>query len=134
MKDLVGALQTADDFCNATKSICGELSREYAEALYLKAKAQYNDPMTLTSSAMSTVRKCLHIWKNTPLSGGPNDLPHVLALLLKATFLGSEKVQKHREAIKAFQKAAVILEGIQNARMNTQSLMENLLLGYQKAV
>lgn len=118
MRDLNSALEVSDEFCEATLEHCGELSLEYAEALYLKAKAQYNDPGTLKTSAMKTVKKCLHVWNNTPLTGGPKDLPHVLALLLKATFMGCDKINKHREAIKAFRKAATILEAITGARMN----------------
>ena len=61
----------------------------------------------------------MHVWNNTPLTGGPKDLPHVLALLLKATFLGCEKINKqHREAIKDLRKTATILEDINVARMN----------------
>ena len=78
---------------------------------------------------MSTVKKCLHIWRNTPLTSGPKDLQHVLALLLKATLLGSERLNKHREAIKVFEKAANMLQGIEHARMNVQTLLQNIEAG-----
>jgi len=44
MRDITGSLEVADEFTKATKELCGDLSTEYAESLYLKAKAQYNDP------------------------------------------------------------------------------------------
>ena len=83
---------------------------------------------------MITIKKCLHIWTNTPATGGPKDLPHVLALLLKATFLGSNKLDKHREAIKVFKKAHLILTEIKGARLNTQTLLDNIEKGYEKAI
>ena len=63
------------------------MSTEYAEALYLKAKAYYQDKNTPNAVAMTTIKKSIHIWRNTLLTGGPKDLNHAMALILKATIL-----------------------------------------------
>eukprot|EP00353_Schmidingerella_taraikaensis_P002191 CAMPEP_0185599486 /NCGR_PEP_ID=MMETSP0434-20130131/82736_1 /TAXON_ID=626734 ORGANISM="Favella taraikaensis, Strain Fe Narragansett Bay" /NCGR_SAMPLE_ID=MMETSP0434 /ASSEMBLY_ACC=CAM_ASM_000379 /LENGTH=195 /DNA_ID=CAMNT_0028228901 /DNA_START=1337 /DNA_END=1920 /DNA_ORIENTATION=- len=132
MQDMEGAMEAANDYCSATKSDFGEMSQEYAEALYLKSKAQFNDPGTMLGQAMATCKKCLHIWKNTPLTGGPKDLQHALALLLKATFY--MKKGENREAIKVFRKAAYMVSEINGTRLNTETLLQNITQECEKAI
>ena len=102
MKDVVNQLQTAREFCDLVKSHRGPMSREYAEALYLKAKALFIDPESPTSTAFTTVKKACHIWKNIPLSGGPKDLNHAMTLILKAQIL-TKAMHKYRWAVKVYQ-------------------------------
>ena len=64
---------TSNQHCNAIKKYIGENSREYAEALYFKAKAMIMDPEAPPGQAMSTIKRSIKIWKNIPLSGGPKD-------------------------------------------------------------
>lgn len=105
MKDLINQLETSQEHCEVIKEFKGDRSTEYAEALYLRAKAQFMDPSTPTSIAFSTIKKSLFIWKNTPLTGGPKDLNHAMSLLMKATMLAKE-MKDYRWAVKVYRKAA----------------------------
>ena len=80
------------------------MSSELAEALYLKAKALLNDEDSPNTTAFATVKKSLHIWTNTPLTGGPKDLNHAMALVLKATML--KQMKKYAWAIKVYRKSS----------------------------
>jgi len=102
------------------------MSTAFAEALYLKAKAIYSDPEAPPSSALATIKKSIHIWKNTPLKGGPKDLNHAMALIMKATLL-AKSLKKYRWSVKVYRKAARIISEITGAKMNTDTLLDNVV-------
>jgi len=124
MKDLAGQQETAFSHCETVKKLLGDMSTEYAQALYLKAKSLYLDP-SQTERSLETIRQCLHIWRNTPLSGGPKDLNHALALLLKASILGKE-MKQYYWALKLYRKAALIVSEIKGAKLNLETLLNNI--------
>ena len=119
--------------CEVIKEHRGELSTEYAEALYLKAKALFVDPDSHNESAFLSIKKSLHIWKNTPLSGGPRDLNHAMALILKATIL-CKALKKYRWSVKVYRKAAIIISEITGTRMNTETLLNNIVQECEKVI
>ena len=91
------------------------------------------DPNTYTVVAFATIKKSLVIWKNTPLIGGPKDLNHAMALLLKATILAKE-MKKYRWAVKVYKKASRIVAEITGARMNTEQLLNNIIAECEKVM
>ena len=58
----------------------------------------------------------------------------MLALLLKASILESEQLKKYREAIKVFRKAAYMATEIKRARMNVQTLVDNITDQCEKVI
>ena len=105
MRDLDLQLQTATELCELAQEVSGEESRWHAEALYLKAKAQFTTPGSPPSLALAVIKRAIKIWKGIPVTNGPSDLNHVMSLLLKATIL-SKGMNKFREAVKVNKKAA----------------------------
>ena len=63
------------------------------------------DPNAPPNDAMSTIKSSIHIWRKIPLSGGPKDLNHAMALLLKASIL-ARHMHKYRWAVKVYRKAS----------------------------
>lgn len=102
------------------------MSRDYGEALYVKAKAIMADPDALASAAMVTTKKCIHVLRNIPLTGGPKDLNYAMALILKGTILAKMQ-KKYRWAIKCHRKAANIVSEISGTRMNIDTLIDNIV-------
>lgn len=133
MRDIDNQLKTSQEQCEVIKECRGEMSTQYAEALYLRSKAQFQDPNTFTTIAFATIKKSLNIWKNTPLTGGPKDLNHAMALLMKATILAKE-MQKYRWSIKVYKKATIIVSEITGARLNTEQLLNNILAECEKVI
>ena len=115
------------------KEYNGEQSTEYAEALYLKAKALYLDKESHNEISFLTIKKSIQIWKNTPLSGGPRDLNHAMALIFKATIL-CKALKKYRWSVKVYRKAAIIISEITGARMNTESFLNHLVQECEKVI
>lgn len=109
------------------------MSRDYGEALYVKAKAIMADPEVLASSAMVTVKKSIHVFRNIPLTGGPKDLNHAMALILKGTILAKLQ-QKYRWAIKCHRKAINIVSDISGTRMNVETLINNIVGEIEKFI
>ena len=125
MKDYVNQQETSQAHCEMVKLHCGEMSTEYAEALYLKAKALQSDPDSSTEKAFSVIKQSIHIWTNTPQTGGPRDLQHAMSLIMKATILCKD-LKKYRWSIKVYRKAAFIISEITNTHMNTETLLNNI--------
>ena len=123
----------SNQHCNAIKQYIGESSREHAEALYLKAKAMSMDPDAPPDQAMNTIKRSIHIWKNIPLSGGPKDLNHAMALLLKASIL-ARHMKKYRWAVKVYRKASLIIYEIEGAKMNITTLLNNVIAECEMAM
>ena len=70
--------------------------------------------------------KGIRIAQNIPLAKGPQDLNLAMMFLLKATIY-SESLTKYKEAAKVYQKAKKIITDIEGARMNTQTLLDNVV-------
>ena len=134
MQDVNGVMEATEEYIESSKAASGPMSDDHAYAIYLKAKAQHSDKDTMKRQALQTIRKCLTIWKNTPQTGQSRDLNHVLALLLKASILESEQLKKYREAIKVFRKAAYMATEIKRARMNVQTLVDNITDQCEKVI
>ena len=75
---------------------------------------------------LDTIRKGIRIALNIPLTGGAGDLKLAMMLLLKATIY-ARSLKKFREALKVYQKAAEIVNEIQGTRLNTQTLLDNIV-------
>ena len=126
MKDIPNQIDTAANFGEILKETRGEMSTDYAQALYMKAKAYFQDENTPDTLALTTVRKSINIWRNTPLTGSPKDMNHAMALILKAHILVNG-LKKYREAIKVYHKACIIVNEISGAKMNLENLINNIV-------
>lgn len=62
MKDFESLLDTSTSHSQVSRAYCGDMSTEYASALYYEAKALYSSELT-RGKAFDTLQKSLHIWK-----------------------------------------------------------------------
>ena len=74
---------------------------------------------------MTTIKSSINIWNSTPLTGGPKDLNHAMALILKAKILAVTQL-KYRESIKVYHKAGIIVGEITGTKMNTDTLLNSI--------
>ena len=90
------------------------------------AKAHYTADNKSAEEVLDIIKKAIRIAQNIPLTSGASDLKLAMMFLLKATIL-ARSLKKYRESFKVYQKAALIVGEIEGTRLNTKTLLDNIV-------